>query len=75
MRDNTKSGDPPLCSPKSICYLAGKVPDPSFKDVFLRNDVHQLGMEYLEDIALEDVATKTSTANIVRETFSKSTAR
>jgi len=71
-----KPGDGlPMCSPKSICYLAGKVPDHSSKDVFACNNVHQLGLEHLEDIALEDVDAKTSAANIVRETFSKSTAR
>ena len=42
---------------------------------FLRNDVHQLGLEHLEGTALEDVARKTSAANVIREAFSKSTAR
>ena len=75
MNENARPGDPPLCSPKSICYLAGKVLDLSSENNFLRNKVHQLGLERLEDIALEDAVTKTSAANIVRETFSKSTAR
>ena len=75
VRANIGPRDPPPCSPKSICYLAGKVPGPSLKGAFPRNDVYQLGLLRLETTALKDVATKTSATNIVRETFSKSTAR
>jgi len=73
--ENTNPVGPPLCSPKSVCYLARKVSDRFSKDAFLHNNVHQLGLEDLEDIALEDVVAKTSATNVVRETFSKSTAR
>lgn len=58
VRENRKSENPPLCSPKSVCYLAGG-----------------LGLLHLETTALGDATAKTSVANIVRETFSKSTAR
>ena len=74
-KQHWKPGNPPLCSPKSVCYLAGKVTDPVFKGAFLQNDVHQLGLQHLENAALRDVITKTSATNIVKETFSKSTAR
>jgi len=40
-----------------------------------RTDVHQLGLEHLETIAHEDIAAKTSATNVVREAFSKTTAR
>lgn len=75
--EDTGSDEPPLCSPKSICYLAGKVSDPSFEGAaFPRNDVHhQLGLKDLEDMAYENVAAKTSAGNVVKEVFSKSTAR
>ena len=42
---------------------------------FLVNDVRQLGLSDLENTALGDVTAKTSVTNVVRETFSKSTAR
>ena len=48
---------------------------PFESDPFLRDDVHQLGLGQLETAALDDVTAKTSAANIIRETFSKSTAR
>ena len=72
---NRRPSDPPLCSPKSICYLARKVPNLSPEDAFLRTDIHQLGLESLEAIAYEDIVAKTSVSNVVRESFSKSTAR
>jgi len=56
--ENRRPSDPPLCSPKSICYLAIK-----------------LRLEDLEVIANEDISAKTSASNVVREAFSKSTAR
>lgn len=72
---NGRSSDPPLCSPKSICYLAIKVPDISFEGAFPRIDFYQLRLKDLEVVANEDIAAKTSARNIVREAFSKSTAR
>ena len=75
MKENLNPGNPPSCSPKSVCYLAGKVPDLFFKRAFLQNDVHQLGLPHLENTALGDVIAKTSITNIVEETFSRSTAR
>ena len=72
---NRRLSDPPLCSPKSICYLARKVPNLSFEDAFSCTDAHQLNLEHLEAIAHEDITTKTAARNVVREAFSKSTAR
>ena len=73
--ENGRPIDPPLCSPKSICYLAAKVRGPSSGDAFSRTDVRQLGLWHLEGVAYKDVAAKTSTKNVVREAFSKSSAR
>lgn len=69
------AGGPPPCSPKSMCYLAGKVPDLSFEVNPSRNYVHQLSLRDLEDTAQIYVNKRTSATNVVRETFSKSTAR
>lgn len=47
----------------------------TFHSNLSRTDVYQLGLENLGTIAHEDIAAKTSARNVVREAFSRSTAR
>ena len=69
------AGQPALVFTQIYLLLSWKGTRLPLDKPFLPNDVHQLGLLDLETTALGNVTAKTSATNVVRETFSKSTAR
>ena len=58
-----------------VYMLSGRKGTPSFENAFSRTNAYQLGMEYLEGVARNNVVAQTSEKNVVQEAFSKSTSR